>query len=274
MERQYGVCTWTYGPRSLRDIALSLARLGYDGVELHGDLDAFRPREARALLADHGLRIFSMTPANVDAAHPDTQVRTRAINYYHQLVDFAADAGGPMVSVHGYVGRVAPCSTMAHERGLLIDSLRTVAGHAKAAGIKLVLEVLNRYESHLANTAAQASALLDEVDDPNLHILLDTYHMNIEEADPTGAVRAAGQRLGLFHVADSNREGVGSGHIDFPGHFGALDDIGYEGPVIVECTAPGPDPFTPVKAGNWLAVLEGFLGETRSWLGNRQAQGV
>ena len=73
MDRPLGVCTWTYGPRPLTEIAGSLAQLGFDGVELHGDLEAFRPDEVRALLADHGLRAFSLTPANVDVAHPDAK---------------------------------------------------------------------------------------------------------------------------------------------------------------------------------------------------------
>ena len=146
MDRPLGVCTWTYGPRPLAEIAGSLARLGFDGVELHGDLEAFRPDEVGTLLADHGLRAFSLTPANVDVAHPDAKVRAAGTDYYRRLVDFAAALDGPLVSVHGQVGRIAAETTMAEEMGRLESSVRAIAAHARATRASdLVFEVLNRY---------------------------------------------------------------------------------------------------------------------------------
>jgi sugar phosphate isomerase/epimerase len=121
--------------------------------------------------------------------------------------------------------------------------------------LRVAMEVLNRYESHLLNTAEQAVAFVEEVGLVNVGILLDAFHMNLEEPDPARALSAAGERLFLFHAADSNRRGVGRGHTDFSGLFRALHEIGYPGDVIVECTAPGPDPFTPVKGGAWKEVL-------------------
>ena len=113
------------------------------------------------------------------------------------------------------------------------------------------MEALNRYESHLLNTAAQAAEFVEQVGMSNVGILLDAYHMNIEEADPAAAIREAGDRLFLLHVADSNREAVGRGHTDFLALMRALRRIEYRGDVVVECTAAGPDPFTPVKGEGW-----------------------
>jgi sugar phosphate isomerase/epimerase len=154
------------------------------------------------------------------------------------------------------------------EYAYLIDSVRTVDAYAMRAGVILVYEVLNRYESHLINTAAQALRLLRDADAQAMRVLLDAYHMNIEERDLPGAIRAAGDTLGLFHVADSNREGLGRGHTDFAAIVGALDDVGYAGPIIVECTASGPNPFTPVKQGDYVTELELSLRESREWLAN------
>lgn len=71
--------------------------------------------------------------------------------------------------------------------------------------------------------------------------------MNIEEAKPSETIRTVGSRLRLYHLADSNRQAVGRGHIDFDAQMRALQDIGYDGPVIVECMMPGPNPYTPDK---------------------------
>jgi D-psicose/D-tagatose/L-ribulose 3-epimerase len=266
MNRKLGVCTWTFGPRPLAETLARIAALGYDGVELHGDLQAFRPKAVATLLRDHGLEVFSLTPDNVDPANPDAGARAAALDYYRELVDFAAEVGGAIVSFHGLVGRIAPLASMAEEEELLAQSLATVCEHARSANVRIVYEVLNRYESHLVNTGRAALGLIERVGADNLGVLLDAYHMNIEEAAPAAAIRAVGDRLGLFHVADSNREGIGRGHTDFAAIARALDEIGYEGPVIVECTAAGANPFTPVKPGDYQAVLEGYLATSREWL--------
>jgi D-psicose/D-tagatose/L-ribulose 3-epimerase len=266
MNRKLGVCTWTFGPQPLEETLARIKALGYDGVELHGDLDAFRPQAVRSLLSDHDLEVFSLTPDNVDPATPDADTRRTALGYYRRLVNFAAELGEPVVSFHGLVGRIAPLASMAEEEQLLVEALHTVCDHARHAGIRVVYEVLNRYESHLVNTGRAALALLERVGADNLGVLLDAYHMNIEEAAPAEAIREVGPRLGLFHVADSNREGVGRGHTDFAALAQALDEVGYQGPVIVECTAAGANPFTPVKPGDYQAVLEGYLAESREWL--------
>jgi D-psicose/D-tagatose/L-ribulose 3-epimerase len=105
-----------------------------------------------------------------------------------------------------------------------------------------------------------------EVGADNVGILLDAYHMNIEEPDPAAALRLAADHLWLYHAADSNRQAIGRGHTDFRSQVAALSDIGYDGPVILECTAPGPDPFTAIKGEESLAWVETYLRESRSWL--------
>ncbi|MEW5959319.1 MAG: sugar phosphate isomerase/epimerase family protein [Chloroflexota bacterium] len=269
-KKQLGVCTWTFGDISLAEIAQRLAALDYDGVELMGNLDACQPAVAAKILQDHNLQVFSLTPDNVDLAHPDDSIRGKAIDYYRRLLDFAAELGRLLVSCHGYVGRVRPVSTQSQERTMFVEAVRQIAERAAQLDLRLVMEVLNRYEAHLLNTAAEAVAFVSEVGTDNVGILLDAYHMNIEEADPARALRQAGRRLWLYHAADSNRQGIGRGHTDFIGQLAALSQIGYQGPIILECTAPGPDPFTVIKGQDSLDWLEIYLQESRAWLKGRQ----
>jgi D-psicose/D-tagatose/L-ribulose 3-epimerase len=264
-----GVCTWTFGDLPLADVALRLADLQFSGVELLGDLSRYSAAEAAAVLQAHGLQIFSLTPDNVDLAHPDTAVRQQAVDYYFQLLDFAAELGGPLISVHGFVGRVSPLSTMDEEMGLLETAVDQVAQRAQKHNLRLVFEVLNRYESCFINTAAEALVFVERLAMKNVGVLLDAYHMNIEEQDAAGAIRHVGDRLWLYHVADSNRQAIGRGHTRFGDHLSALADIGYQGPIIFECTAPGPNPFTPIKNEHSLSWLETYLRESRDWFQER-----
>ncbi len=263
---KFGVCAWTFGDMSMDRIAETLARLGYDGMELMGQPQAYRADAVRATCQQTGLSILSLTPENVDLAHPDAATRNAALDYYRRLMDFAGEVGCPIVSCHGAVGRVRAIATQEQEYGYLLEGLAALAPLAADAGIRIAMEVLNRYESHLLNTADQAVEFVRAVGHPSVGILLDTYHMNIEEANLARAVERAGERLFLFHVADSNRAGLGLGHTDFPALAAALKRIGYAGDIVVECTASGPDPFTPVKGAGWRDELIGYLRQSREYL--------
>jgi D-psicose/D-tagatose/L-ribulose 3-epimerase len=122
----------------------------------------------------------------------------------------------------------------ASQRASSIEVLRRVADRAAELGITLGLEVVNRYETNLLNTAKQALDYIAEIDRDNVKVHLDTYHMNIEESDMVLPVLACGDRLGYVHIGESHRGYLGSGTVDFHNFFRALSVIGYQGPVVFE----------------------------------------
>jgi D-psicose/D-tagatose/L-ribulose 3-epimerase len=262
---RYGVCNWIFGDEDLATTAAFLAGAGFDGLELRGDLQQYQPAEVNAVLGDHGLAVLSLTPEDVDLAHPDAGLRSEALDYYLRLLDFAAAVDAPLVCCHGAVGRVRALADHQEEYRHLLAGVQLIATRAFELNLTLAMEVLNRYESHLLNTALQAVAFATTVGASNVGILLDAYHMNIEEVDPAAAILDAGDRLFLFHAADSNRQSVGRGHTDFLALMRALRRVGYGGDVIIECTAAGPDPFTPVKGQGWLDLVRQFTAESL-WL--------
>jgi len=127
---------------------------------------------------------------------------------------------------------LAPASALSRQNS--IDVLRRVAERAQVLGIKLGLEVVNRYETNLFNTGRDALVYLDELDHPNVGVHLDTYHMNIEESDMVAPVLACGDRLAYVHIGESHRGYLGSGTVDFDNFFRALSHIGYTGPITFE----------------------------------------
>lgn len=262
---QYGVCTWTFGDQPLVTTAKTLAAIGFDGVELLGDLALYSAQAARTILDDHGLSVLSLTPTDADISHPEATTRQQALDYYFRLLDFAAALGNPLISCHGLVGRIAPIGSQAAEDALLIESVQHITERAAQSNLKVVFEVLNRYETHQIHNHAQALQLVADVNAGNFGVLLDAYHMNIEEANPAAALRKTGAKLWLYHAADSNRLGIGKGHTDFTAQATALTDIRYDGAVIFECSAPGPNPFTPDKGANWRDVLKAEYHASLSW---------
>jgi D-psicose/D-tagatose/L-ribulose 3-epimerase len=101
-------------------------------------------------------------------------------------------------------------------------------------GIQLGLEVVNRYETNIMNTARQGLSYLAELDHPNVGIHLDTYHMNIEESDMVQPVLDCGDKLVYVHIGESHRGYLGSGNVDFDNFYKALNRIGYSGPMTFE----------------------------------------
>ncbi|MBT2736965.1 sugar phosphate isomerase/epimerase [Bacillus sp. ISL-7] len=268
MSREYGLCLWTFGDISVEEKCKLAKDIGVDGVEVQGDLTQ-DPGELANILSRYGLKVLSVTPDNVDISSENEDIRLEAVGYFLNLLDWASDLGANRICLHGDVGKIAGSGDIAKDWELLVESSRGVMKKAVALNIEVVFEVLNRYENHQIITNQEALKLLDSVNSPNFSILLDAYHMNIEEADPIDALRKAGSKLGIYHVADSNRQAVGNGHSNIKGQVEALHEINYNGPIIMEMTAEGPNPFTAVKGPDYLQVLTDYyktsLEKLKAW---------
>ncbi|MEH7545261.1 MULTISPECIES: sugar phosphate isomerase/epimerase family protein [Bacillaceae] len=268
MSREYGLCLWTFGDISVEEKCKVAKDIGVNGVEVQGDLTQ-DPEELANILSRYGLKVLSVTPDNVDISSENEGIRLEAVGYFLNLLDWANDLGAKRICLHGDVGKIAGSGDLAKDWELLVESSKVVMKKAEALNIEVVFEVLNRYENHQIITNQEAMKLLDSVDSPNLSILLDAYHMNIEEADPIDALRKAGSKLGVYHVADSNRQAVGNGHSNIKGQVEALHEINYTGPIIMEMTAEGPNPFTAVKGPDYLQVLTDYyktsLEKLKAW---------
>lgn len=163
---------------------------------------------------------------------------TGAIAYLDGLLDLAlqVDAGvicGPMYSRGG---RAQSYSAMerAQQQVQIAESLRPLCQRAERAGITLALEPLNRFETDCINTIEQAVALIDQVGSPALKIHIDTFHMNIEEADSHAAILAAAPHIGHVHASASHRGLLGQDQVDWAGVLSALQAIGYSGAIVIE----------------------------------------
>jgi len=231
------------------------ARLGYDGVELM----VARPDEVdaaaiRAQVAGLGLEVAAIASGAVYMVDKltllaaDADVSRRAAARLEELIEFAAATGAQLVTIGGFRGRLAWAG--GHEaRARFIEILSVAAQKAAERGVRLVLEPLNRYESDIVNNTSEAMALFEEVGHSHLGLLLDTFHVNIEEPSVTECFRqgmAAG-RLWHVHLGDSNRLPPGQGHIDFAGVVATLREIGYRGYLSAELL-PRPDPDAAAAA--------------------------
>ena len=229
------------------------ARLGVEGVELMtaepARLDAAAIRRS---LADSGLGAAAIGSGAVAFAtgltllHSDAGKAAAAERRLRELIGFAAAVSAPLVTIGSFRGRLASVGAGARER--LIALLRAAGEEAACQGVRLALEPLNRYEADILHTAEEGLAFLAEVAHPAVGLLLDTYHVNIEErswSEPFARLLAAGV-LWHVHLGDNNRLPPGQGLIDFPAIMRALRAGGYEGYLSAELLGK-PDPDTAAE---------------------------
>jgi 5-keto-L-gluconate epimerase len=243
-------------------------QLGYQGVELMvlrpADLDG---ADIAAQISGCGLEIAAIGSGalamldRLTLLDGDPATCAEAEQRLYQLIDFAAATRAPLVTIGGFRGRLANAvwTDARGGRAHLVSVLQNAATHAAAVGVRLALEPLNRYESDIVNNAEEGVALMDEVGDKGLGLLLDTFHMNIEEAQYDAAIRSAACTGRLFHIhlGDSNRLAPGQGHLDFSTILASLRAVDYRGYLSAELLAhPSGDAAAASTAQHMRGLLQ------------------
>jgi sugar phosphate isomerase/epimerase len=224
------------------------AESGCQGVEIHmrqaADVDL---SQVKRLMKEYGLKVPTLGTGMAAAdglsfSHPDAAVRARSADRVLGHIRFAAEIGSA-VTIGSLSGNLGNCDAEERRgrRAAALECLGQLCGQARSAGVTVLLEPLNRYECDYINRLADGVKVAEEIGAGNLNLLADTFHMNIEEPDVCHSLRTAGPWIGHVHLADTNREAPGHGHMDVVSVLEALDSIAYEGFLSFEIF-PLPDP--------------------------------
>jgi len=248
MSRTFGLSTFTLAsPFSERDAEAfdRTAGFGYELIEVCVEDPALLSGEWLAQQAERtglAVGICGAFGPGRDVSSPEPATREAALGYLRSCVDLAAATGsphvaGPMYAVTGQT-RMLDAEDRAAQFRRAADALAEAADYAAGRGVRLAIEALNRFETDLVNTVEQGLALCEATGAENVGLLLDTFHMNIEEKSLGDAVRLAGDRVFHVQVSENDRGTPGSGHVPWDEFFQALDDIDYDGQLVVESFLP------------------------------------
>jgi len=214
------------------------ARLGFDGVELSllGMTDDNIAR-IRKCLDDTGLELTCTTGLSMaqDITSDDAEIREAGMAYLENAIKTVAALGSPLLS--GVIFAPWGKRVMENRESRLsrsVEALKRVAPLAKEHGVTLGIEAINRFETDLINTAEQAVQLAEDVDEENIGVLLDSFHMNMEEKDIVSALKRSKEKLVHFHCVENDRGAPGSGHTPWPTFFEGLKAIDYDGWLTLE----------------------------------------
>lgn len=225
--------------RQVQGLLPLIKEKGFDGIEFPlFRLDGFNAAAVRRDTEATGLEctVASAFLQGLSPISGDAGIRARALQHLKDLIAAAAEAGarvfcGPMYSPVGYLpGR----RRTADEWTWAVEGFQALGDTLAAHQMTLAIEPLNRFETYFLNTAADAALLCDQVAHPNIGILFDTFHANIEEKDIAAGIRTVGRHLRHVHTCENDRGIPGSGHVEWPGVFQALRDAGYDGWLTIE----------------------------------------
>ena len=220
----------------LRDIR----QTGFDGVEIpifEGKPDDYR--RLGDLLDRIGLErtaVSAMGDPAMNLISPDQSTRRRGIDYMKWAIDCAEALGAKTLSgpLHSTLGQFSGNGPTAAELKRSVSSQRAIGDHAGKHGVTIGLEALNRFECYLVNTMDDLAAHIDAIGHPNIRAMYDTFHSNIEEADPIGAFTRNRDRIVHVHISENDRGVPGRGNIPWAETFRALRENGYDGWLTIE----------------------------------------
>lgn len=250
------------GP-GVQDRFAQAAELGLQGIEFwserlpaqFGQIERLTGRNAVvAATINHGRRSRFLDPSPAE--------RERAISELSEAIELGGRLGvSGIVFVPHFFGPLLPDlspykSAVELERGLLRAQLEQLGETAERAGVQLWVEPVNRYETHLLVRLEQAAELIELLGRPALGVVVDLFHMALDQPDLPGAIRQHGRSVGHVHLADSNRRLPGQGTTNFAAALGALSSIGYDGWLAFECGEPGDN---QARADQYLADLPASL---------------
>ena len=220
------------------------AEIGFDVLEFQAqpllEMTDDHIRDLRKTADEYGIELtYSLgLDRNYDVSSLNEDIRKGGVKYLQNIIRKMHVGGGTLLSGVSYAGWGTP-DDMGDSKmpywNQSVKSMKEIIKVAEECGVTYCVEAVNRFETCLINTAKEALAYIEEIDSKNIGVLLDTYHMNIEEDSLGDAIRLVGaDRLKSFHTGDNNRRAPGRGHIDWDEVFGALAEIGYKGRIVSE----------------------------------------
>lgn len=284
LDVKFGVSTWLWtSPFSKETLSLlpKIKNYGYDVVEIPVEDPALiNIKEVKQALLDNGLEavICGAFGTSRDLTNEDSTFHQTCFDYLNNCFEIAAglDAkfvAGPMYSAVGKARLVSP-EQKKIEWDRAVTNLRIVCKNARKFGLDIALETLNRFETDLINTCEELMSLIKDINEPEAKVILDGFHMSIEEPDPEAAIKLAGDKLIHFQVSENYRGTPGTGQTPWAAYKRGLESIDYKGVISIESFTPEVKelagavciwkPLVPSQDGfakEGLAFLKGWAAE-------------
>lgn len=226
---------------NITDSIIKAKNFGYSAIEPHIQCPMdINTKNIISQCKKHNIKISGVSTGlsyNIDKLQlidGSAEKRKLAINRLKEYIDLASIIGGSVI-IGTIRGNIPDGSLYKFYVKRLSDSMKILSDYASIKNVALLIEVANRYEVNYLNKVEEVHDFIKSNNIPGVKILMDTFHMNIEESNIVKSIKNFRELLGYFHIADSNRMYPGAGHINFKEIVNALNEINYKGYIVLEC---------------------------------------
>ena len=236
--------SWTFGLDNLDELFEKVSSIGYNGLQFCGDFKKYSASEVLAAAKKYDVEVTSYDPINCKPESDKEATLENSVAFYKKVIDYAAELGVPMATLQGL--SFWTINEKDYEKAMLqiIEAVRQLNDYGKQKNILLTYEACCHYETTWVQTADELIRIKEEAKADNVKLVLDSFHMNIGEKDMLEPIRKiGGDALYSYHVSDSGRGGIGTGHIDYIAQYNVLKEIGFDDLLCFEIVIPECRPY-------------------------------
>ncbi|UII25954.1 sugar phosphate isomerase/epimerase [Fulvivirga maritima] len=234
-----GTVSWTFGIEDLEELFKTVKSLGYEAIQFCGDFRTYPAPQVAEIAEKYEIEITGYDIINCQPRNETDATLAHSVSFYKQVINYASQIGTDMVTVQGLSFWTTDAQNYQEAFDQIVEAVRQLANYAAEKDITLTYEACNHYEVPWIHTAEELIKLKRESAADNLKLVLDSFHMNINEKDAEASIEKVGVNdLFSYHVSDSGRGGIGTGHINFKAHYDKLKAIGFDGLICFEIVVP------------------------------------
>lgn len=238
MNRKPAVITWTYGIDNVEQLFQCIKSNGFDKIQYCGDHNKFTPENVIQSARKNNLEILSYDSENFLPENQTDFSVDSCVDHYTDIINFAHQIKAPMVTLQGIAAWTKEINDYTKALDFVSECIKLLEPIASRYNIEITFEACNHYELPCVHTVDDLIYVKNKSGVKQLKFVLDSFHMNINEKDSDIAIRKAGSNLHSFHISDSGRSGMGTGHIDFNRHLKTLQEIQFDGNLFFEFVLP------------------------------------
>ncbi len=254
--------SWTFGLDDLDELFSKVKEIGYTGLQFCGDFEKYNAKDVVAKSKEYGIELTSYDPLSCKPDTDEDATLKNSVAFYKKVIDYAIELDVPMCTLQGlsFWTTNQPNYTAALQQ--ISEAVKQLSNYAKEKSILLTYEACCHYEVPQVHTAKELLQIYANAGSPeNVKLVLDSFHMNICEKDMLSPItNIGGNLLYSYHVSDSGRGGIGTGHIEYQAQFNTLKAIGFEGLICFEIVLPE---IRPYKLPMNKAQMEEFVKQSQ-----------
>ena len=239
-----GTISWTFGIDDLDELFSKVKATGFDYLQFSGDHTVYDPKDVLAAAKQYEVELLAYDPFNSQPPEGMEANLENGVAWYKDILNFALALKVPMLTLQGLSFWTVNQPDYASALQMLVEAVRQLDVEAQQHNLTLTYEACNHYELPWIQTADELLYIKEASGAKQLQLVLDSFHMNIAEQNMVKPLHKIGKDLlHSYHVSDSGRGGIGTGHIDFVEQFKTLQEIGFDGLVLFEIVIPSVRPY-------------------------------